>query len=132
MMRRVLFLIICFVFLSLSTLAAQQLPKPVGYVNDFAGVIDQNSKARMDSLIRILKEKTGVEIAVVTVDTIAPSASIEDYSIRLAEQWGIGKKGEDTGILLLLAMGERRVRIEVGYGLEGIIPDGLAGEIIDR
>lgn len=110
----------------------QELPQPVGYVNDFAGVIDQSSKQRITALAGALKEKTGAEIAVVTVDTIAPYAAIEQYSVELATKWGIGKKGEDTGILILLAMKEKRVRLEVGYGLEGIIPDGLAGQILDQ
>ena len=113
-------------------ISAQKLPKPVGYVNDFAGVMDSASKSQMETIIRTLNEKTGVEIAVTSVETIAPYATIEEYSIELASEWGIGKKGEDTGVLLLLAMQERRVRLEIGYGLEGIIPDGLAGEIIDK
>ena len=113
-------------------LYAQKLPKPVGFVNDFAGVIDPSSKQQMESIIKELQTKTGAEIAVVTIKTIQPYGSIEEYSIELASNWGIGKKGEDTGILILLAMEERKIRIEVGYGLEGIIPDGLAGEIIDK
>ena len=125
-------LIVILIVLSISTLYAQKLPKPVGFVNDFAGVIDDGSKQKMEAIIRELQQKTGVEIAVVTVPTIEPYGSIEEYSIELATEWGVGKKGEDTGILILLAMKERRIRIEVGYGLEGIIPDGLAGEIIDK
>jgi len=121
-----LFSIICI------PISAQKLPRPIGYVNDFAGVIDEGSKQQIEGLAGALREKTGAEIAVVTVDTIAPYESIEEYSVELASQWGIGKKGEDTGILILLAMQERKIRIEVGYGLEGIIPDGLAGEIVDR
>ncbi|MBA7667116.1 hypothetical protein ES703_75201 [subsurface metagenome] len=73
-----------------------------------------------------------MENAVVSVDTIAPYGTIEEYSIDLASEWGIGKEGEDTGVLILLAMAEGRIRLEVGYGLEGIIPDGLAGEIRDK
>ena len=110
---------------------AQKLPKPVGYVNDFAGVLDEGSKSRMTTLMAALKEKTGAEIAVVTVETTEPRA-FEEYSVELASEWGIGKAGEDTGVLILLAMKERKIRIEIGYGLEGIIPDGLAGEIRDK
>ena len=110
---------------------AQKLPKPVGSVNDFAGVLDEGSKGRMAGLITALKEKTGAEIAVVTVETTEPR-TFEEYSVELASEWGIGKAGEDTGVLILLAMKERRIRLEVGYGLEGPIPDGLAGEIIDK
>ncbi len=113
-------------------LYSQKLPEPTGYVNDFAGVIDTGSKNQMDRIAKAVQESTGAEIAVVTVETIEPYGSIEEYSVELASEWGIGKAGEDTGVLLLLAMQERRVRIEVGYGLEGTIPDGLAGEIIDN
>ena len=111
---------------------AQKLPKPVGYINDFAGVIDASSKTQMERIIQAVQEETGAEIAVVTVQSIEPYGSIEEYSIDLATEWGIGKKGEDTGVLLVLAMKERRLRLEVGYGLEGAIPDGLAGEIMDK
>jgi len=114
------------------TLFSQKLPSPVGFVNDFAGVIDQSTEQKISSICVSLQQKTGAEIAVVTVDTIAPYATIEEYSIELASNWGIGKKGEDTGILILVSIQERRIRVEVGYGLEGIIPDGLTGEIIDR
>ena len=111
---------------------AQKLPDPVGFVNDFAGVIDSSSSAEMEAIAGALQQKTGAEIAVVTVNSIEPYGSIDEYSIELATTWGVGKKGEDTGILLLLAMQERRIKLEVGYGLEGVIPDGLAGEILDQ
>lgn len=113
-------------------LFAQKLPKPTGFVNDYANLIDDTSKARMESIAKAVQEDTGVEIAVVTVDTIEPYGSVEEYSIELASTWGIGRSGEDTGILFLLALRERKIRLEVGYGVEGIIPDGLAGEIIDK
>lgn len=132
MQKKILALLLMISFFFVFPLFAQKLPKPVGNVNDFAGVMDSASKSQMETIIRILNGKTGVEIAVVSVETIAPYGTIEEYSIELASQWGIGKKEEDTGVLLLLAMQERRVRLEIGYGLEGIIPDGLAGEIIDK
>ena len=113
-------------------LQAQKLPEPVGFVNDFAGVIDPASSAEMEAIARALQQKTGAEIAVVTVNSIEPYGTIDEYSIELATSWGVGKKGEDTGILLLLAMQERKIKMEVGYGLEGVIPDGLAGEILDQ
>ncbi len=133
MKRKILVpLVILLTILSSGTLRAQRLPKPVGFVNDFAGVIDSRSSAEMEGIARALQQKTGAEIAVVTVETIELYGSVEEYSIELATAWGIGKEGEDTGILILLAMQEREVRLEVGYGLEGIIPDGLAAEIIDQ
>jgi uncharacterized protein len=119
-------------FLIAVPLFSQKLPKPTGFVNDFAGIIDTGSKTQINQIAKTVQETTGAEIAVVTVETIEPYGSIEEYSVDLASEWGIGRAGEDTGLLILLAMKERRVRIEVGYGLEGIIPDGLAGEIIDK
>jgi uncharacterized protein len=88
-------------------------------------------KRALEALAAALEEKTGAELAVVTVDSYAPYASLDDYALALAESWGIGKKGEDNGVLLILAMQERRVKIEVGYGLEGAIPDSAAGRILD-
>jgi len=106
----------------------QEFPSPRGYVNDFAGVVEAESQARMDALIRQVRSKMGVEIAVVTVPSLG-DRPIEDYSIELARRWGIGRKGEDTGLLILVAPNERKWRIEVGYGLEGELPDGLVGEV---
>jgi len=129
--KRLITFLMIFIIIGIA-LYAQSFPKPKGYVNDFAGVIDQGSKLKMEELIKTLNQKTGAEIAVVTVKSIAPYGSIEEYSVDLASDWGIGKKGEDTGVLILLSMKERKIRIDVGYGLEGTIPDGLAGEIIDK
>ena len=122
--------ILLIVFLA-GPLRAQKLPDPVGFVNDFAGVIDSNSSAEMEAIARALQQKTGAEIAVVTVHSIEPYGSIDEYSIELATTWGIGKKGEDTGILLLLAMQERGIKLEVGYGEiidQSILPALEAGE----
>jgi uncharacterized protein len=104
-------------------------PKPVGYVNDFAHLISSSDVARLTSLITELEQKTTSEIAIVTLESI-PEGDIEGYAVDLFEAWGIGKKGEDNGLLILVGVGEQLIRIEVGYGLEGIITDGLAGEVI--
>lgn len=112
------------------TLAAKQkFPKPVGYVNDFARVIEQVDRDRLTNLIGELERKTSAEIAVVTIDTIG-DYSVEGYAVDLFEKWGIGKEAEDNGLLILLVLDQRKVRIEVGYGLEGIITDGTAGQVI--
>lgn len=125
-------LLILLLMLAASLCAAQQTPKPTGYVSDFAGVIEPAYAQRIEGVARALQEKTGAQIAVVTVRSVAPYGSIEQYAVDLAAEWGVGEAGRDNGVLLLLAMDERRIRLEVGYGLEGAIPDGLAGEIIDR
>ena len=111
---------------------AQQLPAATGYVNDFAGVISADEARRMQTLIDALREATGAEVAVVTVDTFAPYGSIEQFGVALAQQWGVGAASQDSGAILLLAMAERQVRIEVGYGLEGVLPDGRVGAVLDQ
>ena len=115
----------------LPCLAAQELPDPVGYINDFAGVMKEEDIEAAQNIAASIKRKTGVELAIATVQSMAPYGSIEEYSIALAEKWGIGEKGKDNGVLLILAVDERKVRIEVGYGLEGTIPDSMAGRILD-
>jgi len=104
-------------------------PEPVGYVNDFAHILLSSDVARLTNLITELERKTTSEIAIVTMDSI-PEGDIESYAVDLFEAWGIGKKGEDNGLLILVAVREHLIRIEVGYGLEGTITDGLAGEVI--
>ncbi|MCU0248604.1 MAG: TPM domain-containing protein [Vicinamibacterales bacterium] len=108
--------------------SAQRLPALTRPVNDFAGVIDGASEAAMDRLIRELDATTTDAVVVVTVDTVAPYADAKEYAVRLFEQAGIGRKGRDNGLLVLLAVKERQVRIEAGYDLESIVTDGFAGE----
>ena len=103
--------------------------KPQGYVSDFAGILDGAAKSRLNSLIALTEQKTSAEIAVVTVPSLE-GWTVEDYAMLLFKKWGIGKKGKDNGVLVLVAPKERKVRIEVGYGLEPILPDGLTGQII--
>jgi len=104
-------------------------PAPQKYVVDDAHVIDPASKQQVNVLLRALEEQTTAEIAVVTVASL-DDMTVEEYANRLYKAWGIGKKGADNGVLVLIAPSERKMRIEVGYGLEPILPDGLAGEII--
>jgi uncharacterized protein len=112
--------------------AAQSLPSLTKPVNDVAGVIDQASAAELDRRIRMLQAASSDVVVVATVPTIAPFATIEDYAVRLFEQAGIGTRAQDNGLLIVLAVEERRVRIEVGYGLEQFVTDGFAGEVIRR
>lgn len=107
---------------------AQDIPEPAGWVNDFAGVISPEYRDRISALIQELEEKTSSEVAVVTIDSVAPYDE-KTYARALFDNWKPGKKGKDNGVLVLLAIKERRWRIEVGYGLEGTLPDGLCGEI---
>jgi uncharacterized protein len=106
-------------------------PDPTGYLSDFAEIVDAASADSITSLARELEEKTGAEIAVVTLRDLG-GETIDPAATDLFAQWGIGKKGKDDGILVLLALAERKVKIETGYGVEGILPDGKCGAIIRR
>jgi uncharacterized protein len=110
---------------------AQNFPSPRGFVNDFADVISAQDEAAISRTAQAVEQATSIEIAVVTVESMAPYGSIEEFSIDLATAWGVGKEGEDNGILVVLAIAERKTRIEVGYSLEGVFTDGLTGRIMD-
>ena len=111
--------------------AERPFPKPEGLVNDFANVISPLYRQKIAAVTAELLQKTGVPIVVVTMPDIG-GAEYNDYANRLYSAWGIGKKGEDKGVLIFVAVKERKLRIETGYGVEGILPDGLVGEIRDR
>lgn len=120
-------------FLSAIFSLAQEidLPQPRGYINDFANLIGAEAESKLSELLSALEEKTTAEMAVVILESIAPY-DIELYAVKLFEEWGIGKRGKDNGVLLLVALKERKIRIEVGYGLEGALPDALCKQIIER
>lgn len=126
-MKKILLFIILFLNILLSLGFA--LSKPSSYVTDEVNVISVDAKTYLEALISEVEKKTSAEIAVVVIRSL-DGDTIENYAVNLFEQWGIGKKGKDNGVLLLIAMNDRRLRIEVGYGLEGAITDGRAGEII--
>lgn len=103
--------------------------KPQGHVSDFAGVIDAAAKQQLESYCVRVKDATGAEIALVTIPTLHDEPP-EDVANLLYRTWGVGVKGKDEGVLLLLSVNDKRSRLEVGYGLEPIIPDGFAGSLL--
>jgi uncharacterized protein len=105
--------------------------RPEGPVYDGAGVIPDITEAQIDSKLRALSKETGKTLVVATVPSLDDMA-IEQYAVELYENWGIGDAEKDEGALILVAPNERRTRIEVGLGSEGILPDALAGRIIDQ
>ncbi|MBW1998897.1 MAG: TPM domain-containing protein [Deltaproteobacteria bacterium] len=113
------------------SIAETPFPRPRGPVNDFANVIPEDYEQRIAALAKELFQKTGVPIVVVTMPDIG-GEEYNDYVNRLYSAWGIGKKGEDRGVLVFVTIKERKMRIETGYGVEGMLPDGLVGEIRDR
>jgi uncharacterized protein len=105
------------------------LPAPDGYVNDYAGVIDPTTKGRLETILTNLKSVADIEIAVVTVRTTG-GQDIFDYSLAVARGWGVGsKEGEQNGLLLLVAINDRKYFTQVSTRLEGDLPDGLVGQI---
>jgi uncharacterized protein len=126
-----LFLLLLLGFYTSIAAAKDTFPRPVGAVNDFASVIPVESKAVMENLAEELLQKTGTAVVVATVKTVGDNDP-DTYANELYASWGIGKKGEDKGVLIFLAVMERKIRIETGYGVEGILPDGLVGSILDQ
>jgi uncharacterized protein len=114
-----------------SARAERPVPKPIGLVNDFSQVISPAYRDKIAAVTGELLQKTGVPVVVVTMPDIG-GAEYNEYADRLYNAWGIGKKGEDKGVLIFVTVKERKIRIETGYGVEGILPDGLVGEIRDR
>jgi len=105
------------------------LPALTGRVVDQAGILSPEEEASLTRKLESIENETSVQFVVAAIPSL-DGQPIEDYSIRLAEEWKIGQKGLDNGAIILIVPSERRIRIEVGYGLEPSIPDGLAGRII--
>jgi uncharacterized protein len=133
--KAVFSLLLLFLFLLQGVAFAEdiKMPAPIGdiYVQDFAKVLTNEEVAEIRSLGRNIEDQTTAQISVLTVDTIGEN-TIEEYANAAFRQYGIGNEKEDNGVLLVIAVSDRLVRIEVGYGLEGRIPDGKAGRILDE
>jgi uncharacterized protein len=115
---------------SASGLAALDVPRLQGRVNDYGGMISATTETRLDVLLRQLEESDSTQVVVLTVPSLK-GEPLEAYALKVAETWGIGQKEYDNGALLLVSRNDRLVRIEVGYGLEGRLTDLLAGRIVD-
>ena len=122
-----------FLVAPVSSLAQSELifPKPTGFVNDFANFLKPETKTALEASLKKLEQEKGHEIVIVTTPNLQET-TIEDLAVRWFEAWGVGKKTADNGILMLIIPSERLMRIEVGYGLEGAIPDSLAGQVMDN
>jgi uncharacterized protein len=110
---------------------AQQADVPylTGRVVDNAEILKPETRKRLTEVLRAHEQKTTNQVAVLTVRTLE-GESVEEYAVRVFEQWKLGQKGKDNGVLVLVASGDRRMRIEVGYGLEGTLPDAVAARVI--
>jgi uncharacterized protein len=120
---------IVFILLAVAIAAALDVPPLRGRVNDYAGVLSQDQARSLESQLAQFEQETGHQVAVLAIPTL-DGEDIEGFSIRVAENWKIGKKGFDNGVILVVAVKDRRLRLEVGYGLEGVLPDAIAKQII--
>jgi len=127
------FAIFSLVLLSLFTQTvpafADAFPEPEGFVSDFAKILSSETKQELEQQLTQLEKDSTIEIAVVTVDSLG-GTTIEDYAVRLFEEWRIGKEDEDNGVLLLIYPSDRKLRLDVGYGLEPLLTDSKAGRVI--
>ena len=121
-----LFIILLLVF---TQIFALKVPKLIGHINDYAGILSQQEKNTLERMLISVENKTSSQIVLLTIPSLK-GESLEDFSLNVVETWKIGQKEFDNGILLLIAMKERKIRIEVGYGLEHIITDAKSGFII--
>lgn len=129
-LKKCLLLQTILVFFSSSLLFSQPASlKFSGFINDYTGTLDEGEKESLENLVQSIERETSSEIAVAIIDNLGGD-SIEDYANELFNGWGIGKKEKNNGVLMLVVLKERNIRIEVGYGLEPVLPDGLCGRII--
>jgi len=119
---RVIGVLLCLAVLLPCAAAALEVPTLKGRVNDYGAMLPPEAKSRIETLLKDLEEKDSTQVVVLTVPSLAGD-SLEDFSMRVAERWKIGRKGLDNGAILVIARDDRKVRIEVGYGLEGRLTD---------
>jgi uncharacterized protein len=109
--------------------SVSSLPAPTGYVSDFAGVLSVSTKSNLEALCTQVDRQAHAQIAVVTIKTLDNDQSVDEFATALEDKWKVGPKGTDRGVLMLVVMNPRKYRIEVGYGLEGILNDAKVGDI---
>jgi len=131
--RKLFFLMIClgvYGFLTaFSALYALDVPPLTGHINDTAGLLTSGQKQVLENLLREHEQSTSHQFVLLTIPSLQ-GENLENYSIRVAEKWKIGRKNLDNGLIMLIARDDREIRIEVGYGLESVITDAFAGDII--
>ncbi|MGC9037024.1 MAG: TPM domain-containing protein, partial [Verrucomicrobiia bacterium] len=133
-MRRFLFIIALLILSHAfgAVYAAQLPPPPSQYIVDNVGVLQPDDIAEINRMLADIETETSCQVVVAIYNSLPPGESLEDYANRLFRAWGIGRKDKNNGVLLLIYIKDRKLRIEVGYGLEGSIPDATAKRIIDE
>jgi uncharacterized protein len=133
-MRKICWLWLVILLISGWTVRAQNIPprpNPPRAVNDLAGVLLGNEAEMLEHKLRAYNDSTSTQIVIVTLPTIGDYESSE-VALKILRDWGVGTKGKDNGIIILAAIQDRKIRIETGYGMEGVIPDAIANRIIDE
>lgn len=128
-LRRRLLAALCLLLLPATPLMALEVPQLTGRVNDYAAILSPATVDQLENSLSRFETEESTQIVVLTIESLAGD-SIEDFSLRVAEKWQIGQKGKDNGALLVIAKNDRKMRIEVGYGLEGSLTDLISGRII--
>jgi uncharacterized protein len=121
--------ILILLILGTTILFSLDIPPLKGRINDLANILSAGEEARLDKFLEEAENKTTSQFVLLTLSSLQEE-SLEDYSIRVAEKWKIGQKGLDNGVIVIIAMAEHKIRIEVGYGLESILTDAKCGYII--
>jgi uncharacterized protein len=129
-MNLVIFYLASSLFFLSSSAFALEVPQLQGYVNDYAGMISPQTKTELENELRAFEQTDSTQLVILTIPSLE-GEDLEEFSIRVADTWRIGQKNKDNGIILLVAQQERKLRIEVGQGLEGKLTDLMAGRIID-
>jgi uncharacterized protein len=119
------------VALSVAVASALEVPYLSGRVVDQANLLDDGRESLLEERLQLLEQETGAQVAVLTIPSLEGDP-LEDFSMRVVETWKLGRSGADNGVLILIARDDRRMRIEVGYGLEGTLTDAQGGRIIDQ
>jgi len=127
---RAIGLALCCLFALAAPALALEPPAFRGYVNDYAKMLSPESAQQIEQALRSFEETDSTQVAVLTIDSLEGDA-LEDFSIRTVEKWGVGQRGKDNGVLLLVVKKDRKLRIEVGRGLEGVLTDLATGRILD-
>lgn len=122
-------IILSFLFAPILSFAYTSPGQPSGLVNDYANIISAESRATLESELLTFGKETSTQITIVTVENLGGD-TIDNFAVKLFEEWGIGQTGKDNGALLLIARDDHQLRIEVGYGLEGVLTDALSSQII--
>lgn len=129
-MRRILLIVAAWIVASAVSATALDVPKLQGYVNDHAGMITPDVKSQMEEKLKALEQTDSTQIFVLTVPSLDGEV-LEEFAIKVFDTWKAGQKGIDNGVILIIAQKERKIRIEVGRGLEGKLTDLVSGRIID-